>query len=51
MSTRNHIDSFVHSKVSQWSLELETLTEFAKLQLHAAYAALTHGCFLIGRIS
>ena len=39
----DYIESFVRDRVHQWSSELEVLTNFAKIQPHAAYSALTKG--------
>ena len=37
------VKSYVATKVERWKKELETLSEIAQTQLHATYAALTHG--------
>ena len=37
------IKTFVATKVDEWISEIDTLSEFADSQPHAAYSALTHG--------
>ena len=37
------VASFVEQKVNEWMTDLETLTEFARTEPHAAFGALTHG--------
>ena len=37
------VEAFVKMKVEAWSEEVKKLSEFAKTQLHAAYAAFKHG--------
>ena len=43
LSTQAYIDHYVSHKVQQWSNEIKQLSSIAHTQLHAAYAALTHG--------
>ena len=43
LGSRSFVESYVATKVEGWKKELETLSEIAQTQPHAAYAALTHG--------
>ena len=43
IGTRDFIDSFVQSKVETWLGIMNTLTDIACTQPHAAYTAFTHG--------
>ena len=43
LGSRSFVESYVATKVEGWKNELETLSEIAQTQPHAAYAALTHG--------
>ena len=43
LGTRTFIEEFVRSKVASWVTEIENLSEIAKFQPQAAYAAFTHG--------
>ncbi len=37
--------SSLNGKVQEWNAELNTLSQFAETQPHAAYSALTHGIY------
>ena len=37
------LTGYFKQKVEEWTEELKTLSEYAKTQPHAAYAAFTHG--------
>ena len=43
IGTREFIETFVNNKVSEWSSDVNTLACIAKIQPHAAYAAITNG--------
>ena len=43
IGTDKYIEQFVKEKVDQWLDELKILSQIVTTQLHAAYAALTHG--------
>ena len=45
IGTPEFISSFVNGKVQEWVAELDTLSQFADSQPHAAYSALTHGLY------
>ena len=42
IGTPSYVNQYVADKVQQWATELERLSDIAKAQPHAAYAALTH---------
>ena len=43
LGTQDFVDQFTSEKISQWKEELRLLTDIARSQPHAAYAAYTHG--------
>jgi len=43
IGSRSFVEYYVEGKVSEWKRELERLSEIARTQPQAAYAALTHG--------
>ncbi len=45
IGTDDFITSFVNGKVQKWNAELDTLSQFAETQPHAAYSALTPGIY------
>ena len=45
IGTPEYISSFMNGKVQEWVAELDTLSQFADSQPHAAYSALTHGLY------
>ena len=47
LESESFIESYITSKVSEWSAEIYKLAELANTQLQAAYGAVTQG--LIGR--
>ena len=43
IGTFEFVKNFVSTQVTEWTLELNLLADFAKPHPHAAYAAYTHG--------
>ncbi len=43
IGSRKYIDEYVNTKVRLWSSSINTLSNIAKSQPHAAYSAITHG--------
>ena len=43
LGTRSYVEQFISEKVNQWDTILTSLSEIVVNQLHAAYAAFTHG--------
>ena len=43
IGSHSFVECYVEEKISEWKRELEHLSEIAKTQPQAAYAALTHG--------
>ena len=43
IGTAPFLTDFVKKKVEEWTEEMKTLSEYARTQPHAAYAAFTHG--------
>ena len=43
IGTDSFVDNYIQLKVSEWTLEVEQLSNIATTQPHAAYSAFTHG--------
>ena len=43
LGSQAFLEKFVETKISEWTLEIERLSDFAKSQPHAAFAAFSHG--------